>query len=68
MIEDTYHEEERYDKDQNEESAPGPLSPNIEQFLRDLDLDLEYPDSTISDSPTPDLPEDAGDSEPERPE
>ena len=55
--------EERYDKEQNEESAPKPLSRNIEQFLRELDLDLEPPDSPIID-----LPEDAEDSEPERPE
>ena len=59
--------EERYDKEQNEESAPKPLSPNIEQFLRDLDLDLESPDSPNIDSPFFDETEDAEDSEPERP-
>ena len=36
--------EERYDKEQQEETVPPPLSPNIEQFLRKLDQDFELPE------------------------
>ena len=33
--------EERYDNEQKQETAPPPLSPNIEQFLRKLDQDFD---------------------------
>ena len=36
--------EERYDKEQQGETVPPPLSPNIEQFLRKLDRDFESPE------------------------
>ncbi|PKB66456.1 MAG: hypothetical protein BZY81_07300 [SAR202 cluster bacterium Io17-Chloro-G4] len=51
--------EERYDKEQNEESGLEPLSPNIEQFLRELDVGFDTPDSPESeeDSDSPELPE-----------
>ena len=35
--------EERYDKENQEESSQMPLSPNIEQFLQDLDKGFETP-------------------------
>ncbi len=35
--------EERYDKEKQEQAVQLPLSPDIEQFLRDLDTDLESP-------------------------
>lgn len=51
--------EERYDKEQTEQtgqsSAP-PLSPNIEQFLRDLDQGFETPESP-EDSESTESPE-----------
>ena len=35
--------EDRYDKEQQGETVPPPLAPNIEQFLRKLDQDFESP-------------------------
>ena len=35
--------EERYDNEQQQGTAPPPLSPNIEQFLRKLDQDFDSP-------------------------
>jgi hypothetical protein len=36
--------EERYDREQRESDSPPPsLSPNIEQFLRDLDSGFDKP-------------------------
>ncbi len=38
--------EERYDKEQSEASGLAPLSPNIEQFLRDLDQGFDSPETS----------------------
>ena len=39
--------EERYDREQNEEpSTPAELSPDIEEFLRGLNLDIDTPGQT----------------------
>ena len=48
--------EERYDNEQGEQSGLAPLSPNIEQFLRDLDQGFDSPESA-GDSESPELPE-----------
>ena len=48
--------EERYDKEQNEQSGPTTLSPKIEQFLRDLDQGFESSEPA-DDSESPELPE-----------
>ena len=57
--------EERYDKELSEGSGLGQLSPNIEQFLRDLDQGFDSSDSSES-SESPESPEDPED--PESPE
>ena len=48
--------EERYDKEQSDQSGPAPLSPNIEQFLRDLDQGFESSEPT-GESESPELPQ-----------
>lgn len=48
--------EERYDKEQGDDSGLKPLSPNIEQFLRELDQGFDTPESP-EDSESPELPE-----------